>query len=207
MRKISLVIFTVFAVSVAFAQNFQGVIKYDYKVLGEGMGGMEAMMPTGMNLTIGKKGMIVEMQGGMMAAMMGTILSTKDGGYMIKNEEKTVYKLDPEKETEEKDAAPSSVVKEDEVIEILGYSCQKYKTTSTGGPMGETVTYVWATDGIVFPKFSQVKGAQSMAVEGVPGTALKTSTSVMGMTIVNTAIEISKEKPNKKLFKLPKAMK
>ena len=62
----------------------------------------------------------------------------------------------------------------------------------------------WATEDITFPKFQNVKGAQSMRVDGVPGTSLKTMTEVMGFTIVNTAIEITPGKPDKKLFKMPK---
>ena len=111
MKKISLVLVAVLAVSFAFAQkDFQGVIKYDYETLGEGAEQMAAFSPTGMELTISKKGMIVEMEGGMAAMMMGKILTTKKGGYMIKDAEKAVYKLSvPEEDAV--DVAPTSVEK------------------------------------------------------------------------------------------------
>ena len=192
-------------VSVAFAQKtFEGTISYSYKMTGENADQMQAFIPEGMDLTVSKKGMIVEMKGGMMQAMMGKILTTKKGAFMIKDSEQTIYEMDISEE-ETKDAAPESVEKQDETEQIMGYTCQKYKTVSSNGDLGKQVTYIWATEEFEFPEIKNVKGVQSVDVKGVPGVALKTMSTVMGVTVILEAVEINEEKPDKNLFKLPKS--
>jgi hypothetical protein len=193
--------------AVAIAQNpFQGTIKYEFKFMGEGIEAFQAMMPTGMELNVLKSDISTEIQGGMVAMMMGrTISKTKKGiSYMIKESEETIYVMDPKKmKNEEEEVAEEPVVtKEDEVINIAGYECQKYKVVQ-----GENTTYVWATDKFVLPK-GESSGGGGMSgmvnMKGVSGTPLKVSTMQQGLSVNIIAKEVSTTPPAKSMFKLPK---
>lgn len=205
--------FTVFFAAIlmfaamTFAQDpFQGTIKYEFKFMGEGIEAFQAMMPTGMEINVLKSDISTEMQGGMVAMMMGrTISKTKKGiGYMIKESEETIYVMDPKKmksdEGEEVKEDPV-VTKEDEVINIAGYECQKYKVVQ-----GENTTYVWATDKFILPQGTSTGGGMSGMVnmKGVKGTPLKVSTTQQGLSVNLIAKEVSTTPPSKSLFKLPK---
>lgn len=189
--------------------SFQGTIKYDFKFMGEGIEAYEAMLPTGMDMKVYKTDILVEVQGGMAAMAMGRTLSkTKTGiSYMIKDSEETIYVMDPAAKKDEEPAEPSKpvVTKEDEVITVAGYECQKYKVVANT-PQGESTTYVWVTDKFVIPKSENSGGGMSgmLDVEGLNGTPLKVMTTQMGMTVNLTASEVSTTVPDKKLFKLPK---
>lgn len=199
MRKLFLLLTFLLATTALFAQKpFQGYIKYSFKIMGENAEMMESMMPTSMELYSSKKNMMVKMNGGMMGAMMGDMLSSPKESYMIKHDEKTAYLLkNPE---EAKDNA--KVVKEDEVITIQGHSCQKYKVTKTD-TKGEQTAYIWITKDYKLP-VTGGKGAENMAVPGIPGIAMKIMTSQGGVTVVISAIEIKAVKQDKKYFTFPK---
>lgn len=201
------------ATGVAFAQStFQGTLKYGFNFMGEGIEAYQAMFPTDMEIAVLKTDLSVEVKGGMAAMAMGrTITKTKTGvSYMIKDSEETIYVMDPAKQKETDPAAEEAkpeITKEDEVLTLAGYECQKYKVV-TNGEQGESVAYVWVTDKLMLPK-SKVesnKGGMSgmLDIKGVPGTPLKVMTTQMGMTVTITAKEVDAKAPDKKLFKLPK---
>lgn len=212
MKKVNLLFWALLlSVGSIFAQApFQGTMKYDFKFMGEGIEAYEAMLPTGMEINVLKTDVLTEIKGGMVAMMMGRTLSkTKKGlSYMIKDSEETIYVMDPKKmkNDEEKDAEVEPVItKEDEVITISGYECQKYSVVQ-----GENTAYVWSTDKFVMPKS---KGGEAPSgggmsgminMKGISGTPLKIMTTQMGMTVTITASEISTTAPDKSMFKLPK---
>lgn len=200
MRKIIIAVLAIILVAPVFGQKVQEAkITYEFKMTGEGVEQMEAFMPTSMEVAAGKSGSMVKINGGMLGSMMGAVVAIKSGTYMIKHDEQTIYEMEDDKEDEEE--VKPVVEKLEEVIEILGYKCQKYKVT-TPGAAGDVVTFVWVTEDIQFPK---VKGmSQGVQFAGLPGIALKTMASQMGITTVLTATEISTDKLDKDLFKLPK---
>jgi hypothetical protein len=214
MKKISLLIGALFfSATIALGQAaFQGTIKYDFKMMGEGIEAYQAMLPTGMEITVLKTDVISEIKGGMAAMAMGrTITKTKTGiSYMIKDSEETIYVMDPEKMKKDEDPnEPKTepvVTKEDETITIAGYDCQKYKVVNQT-PQGESTAYLWTTDKFAIPKSAKSTGSGMSGMldtKGVPGTPLKIMTSQMGMTVTITANEVSTKAPSKALFKLPK---
>lgn len=213
MKKINSIFWVLLlACSAAFAQNsFQGTLKYDFNFVGEGIEAYQAMLPTGMEIAVLKKDVLLEVKGGMAAMAMGRTLSkTKTGvTYMIKDTEETIYVMDPSKNKEEKDpneASEPQITKEDETLTIAGYDCQKYKVVANT-PQGENTSYVWVTDKFSLPKSeTSSKGGMSgmLNIEGVSGTPLKVMTTQMGMTVTVTANEINTKAPDKKRFKLPK---
>ena len=187
----------------SFAQKpFAGTVNYKWQLIGEGVEQMEAFMPTNMILVFGKGGARVSFQGGMMGAMMGEFMYSAKSkkSYMIKESEKTAYEVTEE----EGEAEPASTYdKEDEIINILGYSCQKYKVTSISDGV-ETSSYVWVTDQI--KPYNADKGS-SLGMTGVGsgiGFPLKVMTMTEGMTIVMTVGEINTTAPSKTLFSVPK---
>lgn len=211
MKKISTFFWALLLISTtAFAQtNFQGTMKYDFNFMGEGIEAYQAMLPTGMELKVLKTDVLMEIQGGMAAMAMGRTLSkTKTGvTYMIKDSEETIYVMDPKAAKDEEPTADPVVTKEDEVITIAGYECQKYKIVGQT-PQGENTSYVWVTDKFSIPKSSASGSGSGMSgmldIKGVKGTPLKVMTTQMGMTVTVTTKEVSMTAPDKKLFKLPK---
>jgi len=143
------------------------------------------------------------MNGGMMASMMGDMVTTKDGTVMINHNQKMAYDMDIKPE-DLKDTAAPKIEKMDEEMEILGHKCQKYKVVSIG-QLGETTTYVWVTEDFQLPHFkSQATAAKNFSIKDIPGVALKTQTSAMGMTVTQTATAIDQTKPKASEFKVPK---
>lgn len=211
MKKLFTFLFVI-AVSVTAlnAQDaFQGTLKYDFKMMGEGVEQFQAMLPTGMEMAVRKSDMTVEIQGGMAAMMMGKILvkGKKGKSYMIKDSEETIYVMDPKKNDDGADDVKPEITKEDETINIAGYECQKYKVT-TETAQGPVTQYVWVTEKLKMP---EMKGNASMggmgsslSVKGLPGMALKTMAVQGPMTIIVTATKVDKNVPDKSNFKLPK---
>ncbi|HHG84139.1 MAG TPA: DUF4412 domain-containing protein [Bacteroidetes bacterium] len=194
-------------------ETFQGTLNYDFKMMGEGVEAYQAMLPTGMSMTVLKSDMIIEMQGGMAAMMMGKIIvkGKKGLSYMIKDSEETIYVMDPAKmkgDDDEAEKPEPTITKEDETLTIAGYECQKYKVEAES-PQGTVTQYVWVTDKLKMP---EMKSSGNMAggmggglsMKGLPGIPLKTMNVQGPMTVIMTVKEVDLKLPSKKLFKLPK---
>jgi Domain of unknown function (DUF4412) len=215
MKKVNSIFWaSLLVMSAAMAQSpFQGTIQYKMDFAGEGVESMQAMLPTGMVIAVLKTDVMSELQGGMAAMMSGrTITKTKNGiSYTVKDSEEKIYVTDPEKMKGDGDPTEANikpqVTKEDEVITIAGYECQKYKVVANT-PRGEsTAYYVWTTDQFVIPKSSHGAGSNisgMMNIEGVSGTPLKIMAEQGPVTVTITADEVITRLPDKKLFKLPK---
>ena len=212
MKKVfSFIVVALLTAGVMFAQDFNGTIKYSFNIEGEGVEQFQSMMPTGMTMTYLKQDMIMEMEGGMVAMMMGKMLfhGKKGKGYMIKDSEETIYTMSAPKgeEAEEEGEAPE-IKKTDETMNIAGYECTKYEII-TEGPMGPQTGYAWATEKIkpAKPKKGNsmsMGGMGGMNMKGLPGMPLKMEMATGPMTIVIEAKEVDTNTPDKKLFKLPK---
>lgn len=201
MKQLLLLFICFLATTNLFAQKvLEGKLTYSFKIMGEGVEAYESMMPTSMEIYSSKKGMMVKMNGGMLAAMMGEIVSTPKEAYMLKHDEETAYLMKDDEASKDNDA---QVVKEDEVAEIQGFKCQKYKVIKTTAK-GEQTAYIWINSDYKFPVTGGKGGAENMAVPGVPGIAMKTMTSEAGMTVVLTATEFKTGKQHKKYFTIPK---
>lgn len=191
------------------AQMFQGKIDFAFAVTGENAAMAQAVMPTAMHLTVGKTAVLTEIEGGMMAAMMGKILvDTKKGQtWIINDAEETAYLL---KKEDSEESAPTPT-KEDETITISGYECQKYSIEMEQGGMTMT-QYLWAAEKLQVPQAKEgatnpmgsLMGGGNNKVNGLP---LKTMTSVMGMTVSMTATNVSSTPPAKNALKIPKGYK
>lgn len=200
MKNLFLLFVCLISTSSLFAQKvFEGHINYSMKLLGEGVDAYAALMPTSMDLYSSKKALMVKINGGMMESTMGETVSTPKGSYIIKHGEETIYTFSADAEENKENP---TVVKENEVLTISGLSCQKYKVIKDS-PTGEQTTYAWINSDYILPVMG-AKGAESMAIPGVPGIVLKTMVSQGPVTIVLTAGEIKTGKQDKKLFAIPK---
>ncbi len=212
MKKILSIFLVLSALALqSYAQkSFEGTITFSMKVMGSGAEMMAAFMPTGSIHQYKGADYLMKFEGGMMGSMMGDILMKDGVVYAVKTDEKTAYKFEDEANGE---APPKpNISKEDEVIEILGYKCQKY-LAETETPQGPVSVYVWATQDLKIAKpktsgKSSMMMSSSLFMEGVDGVVLKKMTNIdaMGMTLttVETVTEIKAGKLSKKLFVIPK---
>ena len=191
----------------AFAQKaFEGKIVFGIKVMGENADQMAAFMPESYEYRIKGNNMLFKINGGMTAAILGEILvnGEEETTYMLKADEQVAYKMLSSEADETESVAPN-VTKQDEVIDIMGYKCQKYQVKVTDEEGVEATQYMWCTDEIVFKRPSDTKamGGGNLFMEGVGGFPLKIMTETMGMTMVMTAIEISPKTLSDSDFAVP----
>ncbi len=202
---IILLIGTIVSLSVSAQKEFEGTIKFSWKIVGEGSDMIDAMMPSASYYLVRNKDVLFKMEGGMMTAMIGDILYLNKSklSYMIRKGEKIAYKIEQEVTTD-KNVKPT-VIKVDEILKILGYDCQKYKVITKSGGV-ETVQYIWTTNAFKFPGMVKNKATRNsnLKIEGVDGLPLKLITSAGPMNIIMTATLMNKSVPDKSNFVLPK---
>ena len=192
------------------AQNFSGTITYHPTVTGENAAMAQAMMPSSYIYKVSDQNLLLKIEGGMMASMMGDFLvvGKKGKSYMIKHAEKKAYLIKKIEDTGEKSSPV--ITKEDETAVILGHTCQKYKVELENAGMGTMTQYVWAAADLKLaePKAGTKKlDMGSISIKGIDGIVLKSVTEIMGMTMTNTATDISTEVPSKSTFTVPKGYK
>lgn len=208
MKKIlpTLLVLLLAGTIVTAQKTFEGTIAFKTTYTGDGADQFAAFMPTGMTYQFRGQDARVEMQGGMAGAMMGPIVTkgADDIAYMLRATEQVAYKMTDDA-SDSKDEMPDiKVTQEDEVIDVLGHSCQKY-TVLVKQDDQEVEMNLWTTTDIMFhrPK----TGQNNMFVEGVNGFPLKkmTKMDMMGIQITSTevATEISTDLPSADLFEIP----
>lgn len=207
MKNLSLALILIVSTFFGFAQkSFEGTVTFKIKATGEGMEQAQMFMPDSYEYKFKDGDILFKLNGGMAAAMVGDILIKGNEGesYMIKNSEKTVYKISDASDGKS-DVAVPEITKEDETIDILGYKCQKYKVvTEVNGQ--KSVQYIWATNDfqIDLPKKKKMPGTGgNIFVDGLKGFPLKITTNAMGISMVMTATEVKEEKLDKSLFQVP----
>lgn len=199
MRIIAILIGLFTSISFALGQDkFEGSIVYTYKVPIEISDMYAALVPTSMEVHASHDAVLVRIKGGMMEQMVGDIVTTPKESVMIKHGEKAVYVLPA-------DAAQQpvpKVTKEDEVIDILGYSCQKYRVEIETA-MGLQVNYLWVTDKYAI-NLKGGKGMEGLTFKGIEGLTLKTMTTQNDLTMVMTATSVDVKKLKNTFFEVPK---
>lgn len=205
----TLIIFSFLATPLMAQQTFEGKIKLSIELKGEGAEQMASFMPKSYDYTIKGEKMKFKINGGMAAAMMGDVIldGNADKVYMVKHSEQTVYTVTNGEETQE--AMAPKVTKMDEVVDIQGYKCQKYKVIMSVEEGVEIVQYIWATDKIKIPTPKGNMGMQgsNIIIDGIDGFPLKTEYSLaMGpseMKMVMTAISVEKGSVDNSEFEIP----
>lgn len=209
MKTLLTLIFTIATVFSTFAQ-FEGKIVFESKLQGEGAEQLAAFAPKSYVYQVKGNDLLFKMNGGMAAMMLGEILvhGNDQTSYMLKHADKKAIKITGDEVAEDKTGEKPNVIKEDEVIRIAGYACQKYRV-ETGEGEGKATQYLWVTKDIKIkpPKKGAPKTMKNVFIEGLDGFPLKikVDTDAMGarLTMTMTAIEVDKSKLDKSLFKIP----
>ncbi len=213
MKKISLYLsLFLFGAAVAYGQKpFEGTVTYTYEVTGQNAEMMASMMPNKMIVKYSQEGMVTEMEGGMMAGMMGRIVvnSKKDEAFVVKEAEKAVYVMKPEdmKDAEQPDLS-KNITETEETMEILGYTARKYKLDVHQGGM-QTQQLLWLTDKLQAPEIKapsfQQMGGNLMAGGQLPGFPLRVEISIpqTQATIIMTATDLNFDKVAPAEFEKP----
>lgn len=199
----------------AFAQGFEGQVTYNVEVKGENAALFGAMMPKSMDLFFLGKDVMLRMNGGMTASVVGDIVTKGAEGvtYMVVHAKKTVYRIDPEKNKADKTTMPTVTKEGTETVK--GYACTKYLVKFSGNEDQEVYQYMWCTTDIKIAKPKMQQGsASSMFLAEVEGFPVKidqyiTMKAMGGMTINQemTLDKISETKPDAGLFEIPKKYK
>lgn len=162
MRILFTLLLAVSTLTLSQAQKaFQGTIEYSYQ-LEAGEGGeeaemMAAYMPEKMITRYGDNRMATEMEGGLIANMMGRIIVNNGKSYVVKDAEKTIFEMSEEDMEEGKENFENQEPAEQvagETMEILGYTCQKYILAMDTGEGGKVEQVIWATDAFKAPQLS-----------------------------------------------------
>lgn len=212
MKKIFLILST-FSIGLYSFSQIEGEVKYSISVSGDKeIEQQKAMMPTHYRMLFRNGDSKFIQEGGVMAAMMGDIITKGETGktYFVNHTTKTVNEYTP-KESNEKTEIKPIVTKENETVKILGYQCQKYKVVMKNDKGEEiSTTYLWAAKDL---KFSTKEGgnkrygAGKFQYEGVEGFPLKiqVATKAQGsnMTMTMTAVNLSTTAPDAKEFEIP----
>ena len=187
---------------------FQGIIRYEMAISGTQAEHMKGMMGGGKHVWM-YKGENTRQEQEMMGMKITNITDSKNGlMYVLKNDAKVAYKMDRNKAKPKADEGKEPPVEKlDEVLEIQGYKCQKYKIIAQSS-MGEQQIYVWATKELKMPstKDTSLPKDEGLHFKGIDGMPLKSVMDMMNgaIKITLTAVEVKVEKLDDELFKIPK---
>lgn len=211
MKKI-LLSFSAICISLFSFAQFEGEVKYSISITGDKeIEQQKAMMPTHYRMLFRNGDSKFIQEGGIMAAMMGDIITKGNEGktYFVNHTTKIVNEFTP-KESDNKTEIKPIVTKENETVKILGYQCQKYKVVMKNDKGEDAVTtYLWAAKDLkVATKGGSKKyGAGQFQYEGVEGFPLKmqvvTKAQGANMTMTMTAVNLSTTAPDAKEFEIP----
>jgi len=191
-------------------KSFEGKIIYKMEVEGDFMSMLKSYLPESYIFSFKDENTKIEIKGGLLEMVMGTILITHSGErYMLNAEKKTATKLPVATDDSEiEKTEPPKVTQLNETETILGYQCQKYKIVYNEGG-NEVTQYLWATPDINL----KLNGMESA---GIPGTFNFNGINAFPLTIemvVNQmrfdmnlllyASSIKKEKFKKSDFEIP----
>ena len=200
------------ATAISAQKTFYGTVEYAYEMQGEGAEMMAAFLPEKMVIKYGDKSMMTTMEGGMMGEMMGRIIVNGQTGesFVVKESEQAVYLMkeaDIENAAEDMDA--SKPVKGEGTMEILGYSCQKYKLPIMQDGQ-ETMQYIWITEALKAPQIDAPGMNQlnngPLSSTNLPGFPLRVEVAIpqTGMMLTMMATKLDDTKVDATEFERPK---
>ena len=199
MKKIILAV-ALFAPLFLIAQNFEGVIKFSMEYKGDQAAMLAKTLPTSNLITLKGNNSKVVMEGGIMSAMIGDVISKGDEKttYFIQSAQKTVYKVkSDELKSDKEDNA--TVTKESGTASILGYKCTKYKVVTDNG-----TNYVWATKDI---NVGSADFRGKVTYKGVEGVIMKQEMNItdkgVTYTIIMTMVAFDQKTVSDSEFAIP----
>ncbi len=167
------------------------------------------MMPKAMLIKIKNGSSVLTMQGGMVASMMGDILSLKGKPetYAIKRDKKT-YSIMPQSKALKGDEI-FTVSKTSETMKILGYECTKYIISNPKSKNAESQIIYASTQvkGIDFKFLSNMKMGNSdkysSAMKQIEGVPLRIEVKTPDANVNMECTQIEKKKMSDADFVVP----
>ncbi len=215
MKKILFLVLILSVSTIAWTQkNFEGLIKYDVKILEKQFAMFASMMPNEYEFYIKGQDILYRVNGGITATFLGDFLSKGKEGktYMINRNQKTIYTLDEQSQLRDKS---TKITATKETKSILGYNCKKYimELKADDGSIIEQT--LWVTSDIQFtkPKSNEsVSGiSNSFFIDGIHGFPLQVTSSTvtngMRVTIDMIAKKVEPKTLDATIFELPKDFK
>ena len=202
MRNLLIAFFSIIA-STSFGQDvFSGKIEMKIELSGEDADQMAAFMPESYTMYFSKGKMRFQINGGMMAAMMGYFLMFDGDSYMIKDSEEKAYKFLDEADSSNTNEPVPTFVKTSETEKILGYNCTKYKQVVIEDGK-EIASYFWVTTEINVPNNPNGQATGGIFHEGLNGFTMKMSTTFEGITMTTTVSKINTDPVDPSVFEIP----
>jgi hypothetical protein len=206
-KSIYLILFILLGYAVYSQQNFEGTIEFETVITGNNAEMMKNMMPGSYSLKFLGTDSRAEMSGGMAGSMFGPFIYKGQTGetFMIKDQEKTTYKIDPTQFNQGNENPPLIAdMKKDQ--QIAGYNCHLYRVEQD--QRGTKVyTDVWATKEINIINMASNPAIQSLFYPGISGVPLmiEMNMNIQGsdVNMVIKAKSIKSEKNDKSLFEIP----
>lgn len=205
MKKVLFILFLISIPMVTLAKGddpFKGKIAYSVTYEGEGAEILQMLSFTEFAYYFGDQQLRIHFGGGMGDLMGDFVTNTKkQETFMIDDSQQVAYTIESAEEE-----GPKNVIieKQKEKEKILGYKCTKYLVTVTTDS-SVMVSEYWTTTDIVIPKSKKTTDmGNSIFVEGLEGFPLKIVVNLEGISMIQTATEVSRYEPEADLFEIPK---
>ncbi|MEM6726696.1 MAG: hypothetical protein AAF598_21840 [Bacteroidota bacterium] len=207
-RLLFLFIGCLFMANLAYGQKyFQGLISYSNEREGEDAAVLDTILPNQVICAYRRSDLSMVMMNGLREGFDDKllILGKEKEIYLINDKEQEIYRVT--NELSSKDLSFPIINKQEEVVNILGYPCQKYEVIDTVD-QAPRHQYYWITTAI---KTKNTEGygtsMQPFTIQGIEGIGLKKVgyIEITGKIYLQTqtALWIKKKKPKAQYFKLP----
>ncbi len=205
MKKLLIVLIITMIGAAAIAQTkFNGTVSFNVEYKGDGVAAFASMLPNKQLYHYGNGNFKMETTGGMMGGQADVL-------YLAK-ENKTYVISVPSKKAQEISASDDkksniTITETGEKVDILGYSCDKYKVVIVS-EQGTMTQYIWAAKALqpIMPKNVDNMEALAAFTDKIKGLPLKIELEVkqngMGFTMVMTATNIKEGDPGS-IFAIP----
>ena len=188
---------------------FQGSITFESTFKGTLTKLMARKYPDGAVYHFRDADVRISVDGGMVESMNEVLVKSKDReSYYLHKDKATAYRVPDDWGYGEGQAVKYSVQKQDEVIQILGYDCQKYLIEIGMSDVDFTVQ-LWVAD-IQLADIQGLPENEFIFYVGVKGFPLKkiiemdfAYKGVPTITMTDIATDISFDLPDKELFEIP----
>jgi len=196
---------------------FEGSIKYQVKIDGNGNDFIGVMMPESYTYYVKDLNWKAIISGGVVEAYMDQVLVLpgENAAYMLQTKQKKGYYIDTRINTEEKGKlevkeGDVKIEKTNETQVIAGLTCRLYKVTVNHDEV-QSVNEVWVNSKyfLKIPELESDIGLPNLTYAGLNGLPLKMKLNMknkdMGFSMTLTAVNVNYKSLDPSLFKLPKA--
>jgi hypothetical protein len=208
-KLLSVSIFVFLGFAIYAQKNFEGTITYKSTITGDNAEMMSGMMPNSYSLKFLGSDCRSEMTGGMAGSMFGPFICMGQTAetFMIKDQEKTVYKMDPQ-QSKTGDEKPHVVTDMNKSLRIAGYNCKQYRVEQEQRGTKMFID-IWTTKELRLSDMTSNPAIESIFYKGVDGVPLmvEMSMNIQGSDVIINikANSVKAEILASSLFEIPPA--